>query len=96
VDKSDPNNIVVRIKIHLVPRGGGTDADVAQVRSLEDAAEKAASTRGYTVDIVYVDASGPDDVFEVGVNPGKWETAGNFKATDAIPQPPTPLISCAG
>lgn len=76
-------NIVVRIKIHLVPRGAGVANDVTQVRSLEDAIEKAAATRGYVLDVVFVDASGPDDVFEVGVDPSQWETAGNFTAESA-------------
>ncbi len=82
VNNKDPNNIVVRIKIHLSPKGGGTPDDVLQVRKLEDATEKAASTRGYLVDIVFVDVSGPD-VFEVGVDPGAWRDSGNFKADNA-------------
>ncbi len=83
VDNSNPNDIAVLIKIHLVRRGKATDAQIDQVKSLEDATEKAASTKGYSVDIVYVDKNWsddhvPDDVFEVGVNLGKWETSGNF------------------
>jgi hypothetical protein len=79
VDNSDPNNIVVQIKIFLTKAGGGTDADVTDVRSLEDAIEKHASTAGYTVDVVFVNASGPD-VFDVKVDPNQWTTSGNFRA----------------
>ena len=83
VDNSNPNDIAVKIKIHLYRSGNATDAQIAQVKSLEDATEKAASTKGYSVDIEYVDKNWPDghtpdDVFEVGVNLGEWETSGNF------------------
>jgi len=77
VDRDDPNNIVVKIKVHLSPEGSGTVADVANTKSLEDGIEKHASTRGYTLDIAFVDHSNPD-VFEVGVNPDEWTTSGNW------------------
>jgi hypothetical protein len=51
VDRTSPSNIVVKADILLTPKGTGTKKDVDAIKSMEDAIEKAASTRGYLVDI---------------------------------------------
>jgi hypothetical protein len=84
VDATDPNNIVVQVKIHLTKSGKGKDTDVADVKSLEDAIEKHASVPGYTVDVVFVLRGGLPDVFEVAVDPGKFTDSGNFRADSAL------------
>ncbi len=77
VDNSDPNNIVVRIKIRLLSAGGVTTSqDIANLISLEDAIERVAETRGYTVDVIFANADGPD-VFTFNVNFDSWPTAAN-------------------
>jgi len=75
VDASDVNNIRVKIKVKL---NGKTD-DVAKIKHLEDAIERSVwmSTRGYMLDIVFVDAPGPD-VFEFTVNFCIWPNSGNW------------------
>jgi hypothetical protein len=75
VDASDVNNIRVRIKVKL---NGKTD-DVNKIKHLEDAIERSVwmSTRGYMLDIVFVDAPGPD-VFEFTVNFCIWPNSGNW------------------
>jgi len=77
VDRGDPNNIVVRMRVNLHPEGSGTADDVSNTQSLEDGIEKHASTRGYTLDIIFVERTGRD-VFSVGVNPDEWTTSGNW------------------
>lgn len=77
VDARDANNIVVRIKVRLSAAGSGTEEDVKGIKALQDGIEKAAATRGYTFDIVFVEHSGPD-VFEADVDTAKWTTAGNW------------------
>jgi hypothetical protein len=78
VDATDSKNIVVRIRIHLVASGARTtDADVAKETFLEDAVERVAQDRGYTVDVVFVDVDG-EDVFTVGSDLTQWATAGNL------------------
>ncbi|MGB7923296.1 MAG: DUF4157 domain-containing protein [Pyrinomonadaceae bacterium] len=76
-DNRDPNNIVVRARVRLVRRGRSTRQDVLNIRSLEDAIEKAASTGGYTVNLEFVDRGG-GDVFTVGVDTSQWVTSGNW------------------
>lgn len=71
VDRGDPACIVVKVKVRLV----GPDA--ARMKKLEDRAEKKAQTKGYVLDIEFVDKDGPD-VFEVGADFGKWPTSGNI------------------
>jgi len=51
--------------------------DVTDIRSLEDAIEKAGSTRGYTLNLEFVDRDGPD-VFTVAADVSLWPTAGNL------------------
>lgn len=77
VDRTDPTNIVIRARVRLQRRGTGTAADVANMRSLEDAIEKLASISGYTVDLQFVDRGGAD-VFTVGVDPSQWPDSGNW------------------
>lgn len=77
VDNRDPSNIVVRARVHLVPRGQGTPQDVANLRAYEGAIEKEAAVPGYTVDLQFVDAGGPG-IFTVGVDTGSWPTSGNW------------------
>ena len=60
VDRSDPNNIVVRMQVNLQPEGSGTADDVTNTQSLEDGIEKHASIRGYTLDIIFVGHGGRD------------------------------------
>jgi hypothetical protein len=77
VDARDANNIVIRIKVKLSAAGSGTAADVQGIKALQDGVEKAAATRGYTFDIVFVEASGPD-VFDANVDTAEWTTSGNW------------------
>lgn len=77
VDARDASNIVVRIRVRLTAFGRGTAADVQGIKALEDGIEKAASTRGYTFDIQFVETSGPD-VFEANVDTSDWTTSGNW------------------
>jgi hypothetical protein len=81
VDNRDPKNIVVRAKVFLKATGSGTAADVANIKSMEDAIEKAASRPGFIVDISFVNA--PDaDTFTAEVDPSKWEVATNWSGGD--------------
>jgi len=73
VDRSDVNNVVVKMKVHVT----GKAADVANTKALEDDIEKKAATHGYTLDIEFVDHDGAD-VFTVGANPEEWTTSGNW------------------
>ena len=84
VDKTSSTDIHVRVKIYLHP-GPTVEAtkmekakqEVEKIKGMEDAIEKAASTKGYTVDIEFVATKEPD-AFDVGVDPGKWEVATNW------------------
>jgi hypothetical protein len=75
VDRSDPRNIRVQMKVKL----NGKPAEVASIEKLEDAIERAVSmgTKGYYLDIVFVDKSGPD-VFEFTVSFCQWANSGNW------------------
>ncbi len=83
VDNTDPKNIVVRAKIFLQTAGTGKVADVDSVKAMEDAIEKAASTKGFTVDLTFVNTAG-NDAFEVDVNPGAWEDATNWAGGEPL------------
>ncbi len=74
LDARDPANVVVKIKVF--PSSGDPTA-IANLIATEDAIEKKASVAGYTVDLIFVTAPGPD-VYEVGVDPNAWPDAGNF------------------
>jgi hypothetical protein len=77
VDARDVNNIVVLIQVRLKAAGSGTVDDVKGIKALEDGIEKSAAARGYTVEIVFVERSGPD-VFEADVDTAQWTTSGNW------------------
>jgi uncharacterized short protein YbdD (DUF466 family) len=77
VDSNDPSNIVVRIKIRLLSGGSvTTPQDVENLAFLEDAVERIAETRGYTVDVVFVEEDG-DDVFTFNIDFDRYPTAAN-------------------
>ncbi|WP_282606180.1 DUF4157 domain-containing protein [Pelagibius sp. Alg239-R121] len=78
VDRTDPTNIVVRMKVLLKPKGKGTEDDVKRTKAIVDAIEKASSTRGYTLDIDFVKKNGAQDIFTVGVDPSQWTNSGNW------------------
>ena len=48
---------------------------------MEDAIEKAASTKGHRVDLKFVDVAGPY-MFKVNVDPSRWEVATNWSGGD--------------
>jgi hypothetical protein len=73
VDRTDPRNIRVQMKVRLT----GTAAEVESIKKLEDAIERESYTKGYYLDIVFVDASGPD-VFEFSVKFCQWANSGNW------------------
>ena len=73
VDRSDPNRIVVRIKVRL---NGPLAPDVAK---LEDAIEKHLRRENFIVDLQLVDRPGPD-VFDVNTDPAVWPNAENWVA----------------
>lgn len=78
VDRSDPKNIRVRIKVKL----NGVPDEVSKIKRLEDAIERSISmsTKGYHVDIVFVDKAGPD-VFEFTVKFCEWPNSGNWASS---------------
>ncbi len=81
VDANDKKNIVVKAKVHLKPEGKGKATDVANIKSMEDAIEKHASTKGFLVDITFVDT--PDaETFVAKVDTGEWEVATNWSGGD--------------
>ncbi|HJU74031.1 MAG TPA: DUF4157 domain-containing protein, partial [Gemmatimonadaceae bacterium] len=82
VDATSPINIVIRADILLTPTGTGTDADVAAIKAMEDGIEKAASTKGYLVDIRFVDTAG-SDTFKAEVDPSKPRVATNWSGGSA-------------
>jgi hypothetical protein len=77
VDRTSPMFIVVRAKVYLKASGQGTQADVDAIKGMEDGIEKAASSKGYVVDLIFVNAADAD-TFTVEVDPGKWEVATNW------------------
>ena len=83
VDRTSPTNIVVKADILLTPKGTGTKKDIDAIKGMEDAIEKAASNKGYIVDIRFVDTAGPD-TFKVDVDPSKWEVATNWSGGDPL------------
>ena len=78
IDDSDPKNVKVKMKVHLTGNAG----DVAKIKNLEDAIERASRTKGYNLDIEFVDHPGPD-VFEKTVDMAEWPNAGNW-ASDPV------------
>jgi hypothetical protein len=84
VDNTSATNIVVRAKIFLTPTGTGTVDNVKAIKKMEDGIEKAASTKGYLVDIQFVNDASDPDTFTVRVNPGEWEVATNWSGGDPV------------
>ncbi|ABW13205.1 hypothetical protein Franean1_3812 [Parafrankia sp. EAN1pec] len=86
VDRTSLTDIVVKARVFLKPAGTGTAKDVKQIRGMEDGIEKAASTKGYLVDLVFVESAAPDKFgnppFTVEVNPKVWENATNWSGGD--------------
>jgi hypothetical protein len=77
VDRSNPSNIVVKAKVYLKIAGTGTAADISNIKQMEDGIEKAASMKGFTVDVTFVKA--PDaETFTADVDPSRWEDATNW------------------
>lgn len=81
IDDRNPAQIRIKMNVFPHPRGTGTKEDVKRTIALEDAIETRALQNGYLLDIDFVDKSG-SDVFEVGVNPAKWVTSGNWVGDD--------------
>ena len=81
VNRTSPTDIVVRAEIMLIPTGRGTTNDVKAIKGMEDAIEKATSTKGYRVDLKFVDVAGPY-TFKVNVDPSRWEVATNWSGGD--------------
>ncbi len=73
VDSTDITNIYVMAQVKL--KGDKTFTD--QVKQMEDGIEKAASIRGYTVNLIFTERTG-SDVFETEVDPTRWPTSGNW------------------
>ena len=78
VDRSDPKNIRVKMKVKL----NGKPEEVQKVKALEDAIERSISmsTKGYFVDIEFVDKSA-FDVFEFSVIFCEWPNSGNWASS---------------
>lgn len=80
VDATDMTNIFVKVKVNLVPRGEGTWDDVKSIKKLEDAIEKHASRKGFTLNLEFVNPENKADfvadaeTVTIGANP-KWPTA---------------------
>ncbi|MGE3154215.1 MAG: DUF4157 domain-containing protein [Nitrospiraceae bacterium] len=83
VDRTSATNIVVRADIHLIAKGTGTKKDVDSIKAMEDGIEKAASNKGYWVDIRFVDTAAAN-TFQVDVDPSQWEVATNWSGGDPV------------
>lgn len=82
IDARDVTNIAIQAKVRLVKAGPRTKAeDVTRVKSLQDAIEKRSSTMGYSLDLEFVETSGPD-VFTVQVDTSKWTVSTNWIGDD--------------
>jgi hypothetical protein len=81
VNSTSPTDIVVRAEIMLIPTGTGTANDVKAITGTEDAIGKAVSTKGYRVDLKFVDVASPY-TFKVNVDPCRWEVATNWSGGD--------------
>ncbi|MEO5564509.1 MAG: DUF4157 domain-containing protein [Chitinophagaceae bacterium] len=81
VDRTDVKNIRVHIKIKL----NGPKKDVEKIKGLEDAIERNSwmSTKGYFLDIEFVDKSGKD-VFEIDVEFCKWPNSGDWASDPMV------------
>jgi hypothetical protein len=83
VDATDPLNIFVKVKVNLVPAGSGTWDDVKKIKSLEDAIEKHASRKGFTLNLEFVNPENRADfvadaeTVTINANP-RWPNATNW------------------
>jgi hypothetical protein len=77
IDRRSATDIHIKAKIFLHAAGKGTKKDVEDVKAMQDGIEKAASTFGYSVDIIFVNTK-EKDAFDVTVDPGQWEVADNW------------------
>lgn len=73
VDGRDPRAVVVKLKVHVT----GKPELVSKIKELEDGIEKAASAKGYRVDLEFVDKWGPN-VFHVKANAREWPATDNW------------------
>jgi hypothetical protein len=83
IDTSDVSNIALIVQVRLVAKTksqGNTDA-IANIKKLQDSIEKRIATWGYSLDLQFVEKSGPE-VFTIDVNTGKWADAGNIAGGD--------------
>ena|GEM_PF-2373167 len=77
IDSRNPQDVVVKLKIRLIPRGSGSQDDVTKTKRLEKAIEEHATIKGYTLDLEFVDREGPG-VVTVGVDTGSRTVADNW------------------
>ena len=80
VDVSDYDNLVVQLKLHLIPKPGSktTADDIARMERIEQGVERAAArVGGYLFDLQFSHVDGPD-VFTVGADIGDWPKSGNI------------------
>lgn len=71
----DPLDILVHIKVRL----NGDSEDIERILLLEDAIEKHLYIEGFSVNLVFVGHSNPNnDIFDVKVDSGKWPTSHNW------------------
>lgn len=90
INTADFKNILVKVKVKLSPANAAKDvgslpadaSDVGRIEGLEDAIEKVASTLGYSLNLEFVKASGPD-VMEANVDLGEWINSGNWVGKDS-------------
>ncbi len=90
INTADFKNIMVKAKVKLSPANAAGDvgslpadaSDVGRIEGLEDAIEKVASTLGYSLNLEFVKASGPD-VMEANVDLGEWINSGNWVGKDS-------------
>jgi hypothetical protein len=76
IDASDLNHLLIKVKIKL---SGDSAEDVEKIKLLEHDIQKACSTEGYRVDIVFVDKT-DFDVFEFKVEFCEWPNSGNWSS----------------
>ncbi len=83
VDATDPANIVVKVKVNLVPGGEGTWDDAKNIKKLEDQIEKHASRKGFTLNLEFVNPDNKPDfvadaeTVKINANP-RWPDAENW------------------
>jgi len=84
IDARDVTDIALIVQVHLTATKktkDNTDA-ITKIKGLEDAIEKRIATLGYSLDLTFVNAGGPE-VFTINIDTGKWADAGNIAGGDA-------------